>query len=145
MNIKLVFYTLQGNHNPQEVADFVLDVLRPTVVSLDADNFEAKVGAKTEDEMWLVDFFAPWCGPCQQLAPEWRKLAKVQCWRLGDAVCRFFNLYSQYLENTVYPSDFWTHLVLGIFCNQSASFLQNQIDIDVHRWKIWMEMGLKFL
>ena len=56
----------------------MLDVLRPTVVSLDADNFEAKVGAKMEDEMWLVDFFAPWCGPCQQLAPEWRKLAKVQ-------------------------------------------------------------------
>ena len=78
VNIKLVF-TLQGNHNPQEVADFVLDVLRPTVVSLDTDNFEAKVGAKTEDEMWLVDFFAPWCGPCQQLAPEWRKLSKVQC------------------------------------------------------------------
>ena len=26
----------------------------------------------------MIDYYAPWCGPCQQLAPEWRRLAKVQ-------------------------------------------------------------------
>ena len=77
------------------MADFVLDVLRPSVIKLDKDNFEELVGSKTEDQMWLVDFYgdksfenllltfnktlilAPWCGPCKQLAPEWRKLSKV--------------------------------------------------------------------
>ena len=69
---------LQGNQNAQELADFVVDILRPTVVILDETSFEELVGGKTEEEMWLVDFYAPWCGPCQQLAPEWRKLAKVR-------------------------------------------------------------------
>ena len=55
----------------------MLDVLRPSVVNIDGDNFLETVGSKTEEEMWLVDFFAPWCRPCQELAPEWRKLAKV--------------------------------------------------------------------
>jgi len=34
------------------------------------------VGFKEVGKLWLVDFYASWCGPCQQLAPEWRKLAK---------------------------------------------------------------------
>ena len=55
----------------------MVDILRPSVISLDERSFESLLGTKSEEEMWLVDFYAPWCGPCQQLAPEWRKLGKV--------------------------------------------------------------------
>jgi len=44
-----------------------------TVVELTADNFEEKVLGS--DDAWLVEFFAPWCGHCKSLAPQWEKAA----------------------------------------------------------------------
>jgi len=45
------------------------------VVELDQDNFEALV--TSSDDIWLVEFYAPWCGHCKTMAPEWKKAAKV--------------------------------------------------------------------
>ena len=54
------------------------DTLQPPVIMLNEQNFHRLVEQKAEDEVWMIDFYAPWCGPCQQLAPEWRRLAKVK-------------------------------------------------------------------
>lgn len=45
------------------------------VVELTASNFKSKV--LDSDELWFVEFYAPWCGHCKSLAPEWKKAAKA--------------------------------------------------------------------
>ncbi|CAO2814215.1 unnamed protein product [Amaranthus hypochondriacus] len=42
-------------------------------VELNSRNFDELV-LKSKD-LWLVEFFAPWCGHCKKLAPEWKKAA----------------------------------------------------------------------
>lgn len=42
-------------------------------VVLTSQNFDELV-IKSKD-LWIVEFFAPWCGHCKKLAPEWKKAA----------------------------------------------------------------------
>ncbi|RVX08635.1 hypothetical protein VitviT2T_017844 [Vitis vinifera] len=42
-------------------------------VELTSSNFDELV-LKSKD-LWIVEFFAPWCGHCKKLAPEWKKAA----------------------------------------------------------------------
>ncbi|KAI5653278.1 hypothetical protein M9H77_30465 [Catharanthus roseus] len=42
-------------------------------IELNSRNFDDMV-LKSKD-LWIVEFFAPWCGHCKRLAPEWKKAA----------------------------------------------------------------------
>lgn len=44
------------------------------VVKLTKENFKKKV--LDSDDLWFVEFYAPWCGHCKTLAPSWEKAAK---------------------------------------------------------------------
>ncbi|XP_030635297.1 protein disulfide-isomerase A6 [Chanos chanos] len=43
------------------------------VIELDPSNFNKMV--LQSDSLWLVEFYAPWCGHCQRLTPDWKKAA----------------------------------------------------------------------
>ncbi|XP_015225311.1 PREDICTED: protein disulfide-isomerase A6 [Cyprinodon variegatus] len=43
------------------------------VIELTPSNFNREV--IQSDSLWLVEFYAPWCGHCQNLAPDWKKAA----------------------------------------------------------------------
>ena len=43
------------------------------VVELTKDNFEQVV---TENDFVIIDFWAPWCGPCRSFAPTYEKVSE---------------------------------------------------------------------
>lgn len=45
------------------------------VVSLTDATFTDKL--KEENSLWLIKFYAPWCGYCKRLAPTWEELGKA--------------------------------------------------------------------
>lgn len=45
------------------------------VVDLTPANFDKQV--INGEGVWIVEFYAPWCGHCQQLVPEYKKAAKA--------------------------------------------------------------------
>lgn len=43
------------------------------VIELTDENFDKLVMGS--EDMWLVEFYAPWCGHCKTLAPAWASAA----------------------------------------------------------------------
>ena len=44
-------------------------------VDLTPESYRSQV--LSGQDHWILDFYAPWCGPCQHFAPEFEVLARV--------------------------------------------------------------------
>ncbi|XP_076340321.1 dnaJ homolog subfamily C member 10-like [Tachypleus tridentatus] len=101
-------HQFHGSHSAKDIVDFVQDTLSPAVITLTPELFSSLVEEKKAEDMWVVDFYVPWCKPCQQLSSEWRKLAKMflndTAIQIGDVNCQTFPDFCRKQDVRSYPN-----------------------------------------
>lgn len=60
-----------------------------SIIEIEDANFESEV--LKSDKPVLVDFWAPWCGPCKAIAPVVEELAKSFSGKIKFAKCNVDN------------------------------------------------------
>lgn len=63
-----------GPHTVEDITAFIQAATSNVVVDLTPGEFQKQV-MQDHDHMWLIDFAAPWCGPCNALKPMLREFA----------------------------------------------------------------------
>lgn len=99
-------HQFNGHHTAADLVEFIENTLKPAVVQLTPETFKSLVVERTKGETWLVDYYAPWCGPCNDLTPDWNKLAKLMEGEagVGSVDCQKYRSLCQEQGVNSYPT-----------------------------------------
>lgn len=102
---KSSIHEYEGHHSADGILEFIEDLVNPVVVTLTPDSFQELVKRRKSSETWMVDFYAPWCGPCQALLPEWRRMARMLSGivNVGTVDCQKHHSFCQGESVRAYP------------------------------------------
>ena len=73
------------------------------VVTLTDENFK-KLVLDSED-LWLVEFYAPWCGHCKNLEPHWAKAASELKGKVSIYLKSLSNIYISSIRQNIIGQD----------------------------------------
>ncbi|KAI1899502.1 hypothetical protein AGOR_G00062460 [Albula goreensis] len=102
---KSSIHEYEGHHSADGILEYIQDLVNPSVVILTPDTFQELVRRRKPGETWMVDFYAPWCGPCQALLPEWRRMARLVngMINVGTVDCQKYHSFCQKENVRAYP------------------------------------------
>uniref|UniRef100_A0A673JLH2 DnaJ homolog subfamily C member 10 n=1 Tax=Sinocyclocheilus rhinocerous TaxID=307959 RepID=A0A673JLH2_9TELE len=102
---KSSIHEYEGHHSADGILEFIEELVNPVVVTLTPESFQELVKRRKSSETWMVDFYAPWCGPCQALLPEWRRMARMLSGivNVGTVDCQKHHSFCQGENVRAYP------------------------------------------
>ncbi|XP_053733003.1 dnaJ homolog subfamily C member 10 [Synchiropus splendidus] len=126
----------EGQHSADGILEFIQDLVNPSVVVLDPVSFVERVEGRAVDQIWAVDFFAPWCGPCMALLPEWKRMARMLSGDIlvGSVDCQRFQSFCRDQGVRAYP-ELRLYPIKPKKANQVISY--NGWNRDAHSLRAW--------
>lgn len=107
-----IFYNLSkahifsGYHTAEEIIEYAEDIKSPPVIHITPEFFNAEIKVKPIGKTWILKFYAPWCHPCNEMAPAYSKLAKKLKGEalVGEINCDEHRFFCQSVGITSYPT-----------------------------------------